>query len=61
MSPKEWIAAGGLMLALLGAAINFGRMAGELDDAREEIRLLRAEIDAINRHFITWATTHQER
>lgn len=60
MTPKEWIAAGGIVLALVGAGISYGRMTGELEDAREEIRLLRSDMDAINAHFILWANAHKE-
>ena len=60
MAPKEWIAASGIILALMGAGISFGRMTSELADARREIAILREDLRAINQHFILWAGSHQD-
>ena len=61
MTMRDWIAAGGIIVALVGAGISYGRVASALEDAQAEIRLLREDMRAINQHFIVWASAHQER
>ena len=51
MTPKEWIAASGIILALIGAGISFGQMRSELADARREIEGLRADMRGLQ-YFI---------
>ena len=60
MTTRDWIAASGIILALVGAGISYGRVASELADASEEIRLLREDMRAINQHFIAWVSAHGE-
>ncbi len=51
MTPKEWIAASGIILALMGAGISFGQMRSELADARREIASLREDMRGLQ-YFI---------
>lgn len=60
MTAKDWIAAAGILAALLGAGISYGQTAAKLDDALQEIELLRQDMRGINSHFIEWASTHRE-
>lgn len=60
MTVRDWIAVGGIIFALVGAGVSYGRMASALDDAQKEIALLRADMSAINAHFIMWASAHKE-
>ena len=60
MTTKDWVAASGIIAALIGAGISYGRAASELEDARREIALLREDVRAINQHFILWASRHTD-
>ena len=61
MTVRDWIAAGGIIVALVGAGVSYGRVASALEDSQSEIRLLREDMRAINQHFIQWATAHTDR
>ena len=61
MTLRDWIAAGGIILALIGAGISYGRVETALEDAQAEIKLLREDMRAINQHFILWASAHNQR
>ena len=61
MTVRDWIAATGIIVALIGAGISYGRVASQLADARDEIRLLREDMRAINQHFISWASIHRDQ
>ena len=61
MTVKDWIAAGGIVIALIAAGVSYGRMSEALLDAEEEIRLLRADVAAINNHLVIWVSQHTER
>lgn len=60
MTFRDWIAAGGIIVALVGAGISYGHAASELATARREIELLRQDMRAINQHFILWVADHKE-
>ena len=60
MTARDWIAATGIILALVGAGVSYGHAASELADARQEIALLREDMRAINQHFILWAAAHTD-
>ena len=45
---------------LLAAGMSYGQMTSELADARAEIALLRQDMQAINQHFISWASGHND-
>lgn len=59
MTAREWIAVVGIVFSIIAAAVGYGQMSGQIDDARDEIRLLREDMRAINQHFIVWAARHQ--
>ena len=59
MTVRDWIAAGGIIVALVGAGISYGRVASALEDAQAEIRLLREDMKAINGHLVLWISNHQ--
>lgn len=61
MTARDWIAAVGIVFTLVAAAMAYGEMAGNVEDAREEIRLLRSDMRAINEHFIVWASQHKDK
>lgn len=61
MTIREWVSIGGLILALLSAAVSYGSMRSELADARKEIELIRSDLRAINQHFILWAADHRDQ
>ena len=56
---RDWIAAGGIIVALVGAGTSYGRVASALEDAQAEIRLLREDMRAINQHLVIWIESHQ--
>ena len=60
MALRDALAAAGIIIALITAAVSYGQMRSELADARTEIALLREDMAAINQHFITWAGAHTE-
>lgn len=60
MTVRDWIAAGGIILALVGAGVSYGRMTSELADARREIAILREDLRAINQHLILWVAEHRD-
>lgn len=49
-----------LVGTLVTAGMSYGRMTSALEDAQKEIALLRADMTAINSHFIMWASAHKE-
>ena len=57
---RDWIAAGGIILALVGAGVSYGRVASALEDAQAEIRLLREDMRAINSHLVLWISQHRD-
>lgn len=59
MTVRDWIAAGGIIVALVGAGISYGRVASALEDAQSEIRLLRDDMRAINSQLVLWIANHQ--
>lgn len=60
MTWREAVAAGGVVVALMGAGISYGRVQAALEDAQGEIRLLRADMAAINGHLIEWIAAHRD-
>jgi hypothetical protein len=53
----------GLLVGLFGSTFHFGTQIGTLTtqvaQQTEEIRLLKADLRAINAHFIQWAGRHE--
>ena len=61
MTAREWIAVVGIVFSLIAAAVGYGRMANQIEDARDEIQLLREDMRAINQHLVIWISQHRDK